>query len=292
MSNCLVDLFSLQPQVSYAFLYTYLRQMAIHLRTAISKFDEKERKISDVYNWQFVNCLRMIACVLSKECKLGENGSPSTSPLFPLIYPFIQLCFSLIDYVPTVRFFPLRFFIIKLLNTVAAATGVFVPSAAQLLTVLQLDSSSKKKQHLIKGTFSFSHALHASKTAIQSRMYSDYSFTEMNSLLLQYFAIYAYSVAFPELIVPVVMQLKKAVKNFTKSDNVKTMRNLSSLVVQLELNAKWVVSKRNELAEAPKDIKDIFTLKKFGVAPLVEFAERSQRIFCSILYCIQTKILV
>lgn len=72
LSNCVVELFSLNPQSSYQFIFVYLRQLAIHLRQAI--LSKTAEAVSGVYNWQFMNCMRLIASLLSNHCKTDSEA--------------------------------------------------------------------------------------------------------------------------------------------------------------------------------------------------------------------------
>ena len=62
---------------------------------------------------------------------------------------------------------------------------------------------------MVTGQFAaFDFTLHASKTALVSKTFQEYAFAEAMRLLLQHMSIYSYSPAFPEMIVPIVLQLK------------------------------------------------------------------------------------
>ena len=84
MIDSLTDLYLLDQKMSYQHAFLYIRQMAIHLRTALTaKVKEAYR---GVYNWQFLNCLRFWSNLLATSyAKKPDN------PLRPLIYPLVQI---------------------------------------------------------------------------------------------------------------------------------------------------------------------------------------------------------
>jgi nucleolar complex protein 2 len=81
----------------------------------------------------------------------SSSSAGAESELYPLVYPFVQICLSVMELMPNVRFYPLRFLCARLLNTVCRATGVYVPLAPHLLPVLQMAQFEKKTRNLIKG---------------------------------------------------------------------------------------------------------------------------------------------
>ena len=54
--NCVVELFLLRPESSYQQIFVYIRQLAVQLRLALTKLNEKS--VKSVYNWQFVESMR------------------------------------------------------------------------------------------------------------------------------------------------------------------------------------------------------------------------------------------
>jgi len=83
-----------------------------------------------VYNWQYINCLRVWARLLARKGKKGQDleqvplARPKlghwclTNDSFPcvqLVYPFIHLVLGVIRLQPTPRFYPLRFICLRFL---------------------------------------------------------------------------------------------------------------------------------------------------------------------------------
>ena len=86
--------------------------------------------IHSVYNWQFINCLRLWTYMVIQ---------PSLQQAFqPLVYPLIQVIDSTVNLIPTARYYPLRLHCIDLYNQLIGATGIYIPVAPLLLDVIEV----------------------------------------------------------------------------------------------------------------------------------------------------------
>ena len=65
-ASCFVDACAIDPQTTYQLAFVHIRQLAIHLRNATQKGTEEAHL--KVYNWQFVNCVRLWVQVLVALC--------------------------------------------------------------------------------------------------------------------------------------------------------------------------------------------------------------------------------
>lgn len=125
MRRSLVEMFSIDTNVSYQHVFLYIRQLAIHLRNAITV--KKKENIQAVYNWQFVNSLKLWGNLLSTIDK--------KSHLEPLVYPYVQICLGTITLIPTAQYYPLRFHITETLIEFSKSTSVYIPILPYLLEV-------------------------------------------------------------------------------------------------------------------------------------------------------------
>merc|ERR1712093_598613 len=148
MKNSAAELWGIDAGVGYATGFTFIRQLAIHLRSSITNNQQESYKT--VYNWQYVHSLDFWSCVLSEHCspvKEAENGKESE--LRPLIYPTVQVTLGAMRLIPTSTYFPLRFHLMRSLLRLSRATGTYIPLASALLEVLNSNEMKKssKAQH-------------------------------------------------------------------------------------------------------------------------------------------------
>ncbi|KAJ3073438.1 Nucleolar Complex 2 protein, partial [Quaeritorhiza haematococci] len=134
LSNCFIELCGLHPDSTYRHAFIYIRQLAMTLRNAINL--KTKESFQNVYNWQYLNCLKVWAGVLGTFCARDESVNPNVEAaevLRPLVYPLVQVVLGAIRLKPSAQFFPYRFHCIQMLINLMEKTGTFIPVAAYLL---------------------------------------------------------------------------------------------------------------------------------------------------------------
>ncbi|KAK7431241.1 Nucleolar Complex 2 protein [Neonectria magnoliae] len=256
MKNSAAELWGIDQAVGYTTAFTFIRQLAIHLRNSI--VHNKNDAFRIVYNWQYTHSLDFWSCVLAEHCSpLKEAESGKESQLKLLIYPLVQVTMGAMRLIPTALYFPLRFHLIRSLLRVSRATGTFIPLASPLIEVLTSAEMKKPPKAASIKPFDFATAYKAPKSYLRTRVYQDGVGDQVVELLGEYFILWATSIAFPELALPVNIQLKRWLKQARHkthgNKNAKLVGQLVLLVQKLEANGKFIEERRAKVDFAPKD---------------------------------------
>ncbi|GKT91796.1 noc2p family protein [Colletotrichum tofieldiae] len=256
MKNSAAELWGIDQNVGYTTAFTFIRQLAIHLRNSIVKKEKDAHKI--IYNWQYTHSLDFWSCVLAEHCSpLKEAEAGKEGQLKLLIYPLVQVTLGAMRLIPSPTFFPLRFHLIRSILRLSRATNTYIPLASALIEVLEsADMRRFPKASSIK-PLDFNVAYKAPKSYLRTRVYQDGVGEQVVELFSEYFTIWAKNIAFPEFTLPVLIQLKRWVKQARKistgNKNNKVISQIVLLVQKLEANAKFIEEKRAKVEFAPKD---------------------------------------
>ncbi|KID78880.1 uncharacterized protein G6M90_00g025650 [Metarhizium brunneum] len=256
MKNSAAELWGIDPAVGYTTAFTFIRQLAIHLRNSI--VNNKNDSFRMVYNWQFTHSLDFWSCVLAEHCSpLKEAEAGKENQLKLLIYPLVQVTLGAMRLIPTAIYFPLRFHLIRSLLRTSRATGTYIPLASPILEVLSSAEMKKAPKATTLKAFDFAVAYKAPKSYLRTRIYQDNVGEQIAELLSEFFLLWSKSIAFPELALPVIIQLKRWLKQARSRNqgnkNAKLVSQLVTLVQKLEANAKFIEERRAKVDFAPKD---------------------------------------
>jgi nucleolar complex protein 2 len=212
MKNSSVELWGLvDASVAYTSGFTFIRQLAIHLRAALKNNANDSYKT--IYNWQYVHSLDFWSRVLSTHCEtLREATLGAESPLRPLIYPLVQVTLGALRLIPTAAYFPLRFQLIRALIRLSRTTNTYIPLAAPLYEVLTSAEMRKPPKPSTLKPLDFDTTLRANTAYLRTRTYQDGVGEQVVELLGEFFALWCKSIAFPELALPVIVMLKRWLK--------------------------------------------------------------------------------
>ncbi|KXX83280.1 Nucleolar complex protein 2 [Madurella mycetomatis] len=257
MKNSAAELWGLDQTLGYTTAFTSIRQLAIHLRNSI--VNNKNDSFRTVYNWQYVHSLDFWSCVLSEHCSpLKEAEAGKESQLKLLIYPLVQVTLGAMRLIPTALYFPLRFQLTRSLLRLSRAADTYIPLASALLEVLGSAEMKKPPKQSTLKPLDFATAYKAPKSYLRTRVYQDGVGEQVVELLSEFFVLWSRSIAFPEFALPVVISLKRWLKESRKkgprgNKNAKLAASLVLLVQKLEANAKFIEEKRAKVEFAPKD---------------------------------------
>ncbi|KAM0551800.1 hypothetical protein ACHAPJ_008371 [Fusarium lateritium] len=270
MKNSAAELWGIDQAVGYTTAFSFIRQLAIHLRNSI--VHNKNDAFRIVYNWQYTHSLDFWSCVLAEHCSpMKEAEAGKESQLKLLIYPLVQVTLGAMRLIPTAIYFPLRFHLIRSLLRISRATGTFIPLASPLLEVLTSAEMKKAPKAASLKPFDFTTSYKAPKSYLRTRVFQDGVGEQLVELLSEYFLLWATSIAFPELALPVIIQLKrwlKQARNKTQGNkNAKLAGQLILLVQKLEANGKFIEERRAKVEFAPKDRTQVENfLRDFDIA--------------------------
>nr|CAG4651660.1 EOG090X02MG [Triops cancriformis] len=244
MRRSLVEVLALQPNLTYSLAFLYIRQLAIHLRNAVTL--KKKDSTQLVYNWQFVHCCHLWAALL---------GSSSDNPILkPLVYPLVQILTGTINLIPTAKYYPLRFHCVNILTQLSKQTGVFIPVLPFIVEVLQKHNFKKKVAKASMRPLDMSCILKFSQSQLTESGLRDVLIEAIYDCLMEYLTTQSHSVAFPELVLPLIVQLKTFLKEKAPANQHKKVKQLLDKVTE---NMNWIQQKRQAATFALADMKAV-----------------------------------
>nr|CAG4649164.1 EOG090X02MG [Scapholeberis mucronata]SVE93503.1 EOG090X02MG [Scapholeberis mucronata] len=261
MRRSLVELMALQEALTYKHAFLYIRQLAIHLRNAITS--KKKDSIMTVYNWQFVHCLRLWGALL--------GALPDSQLLKPLVYPLVQIAIGTINLVPTGKYYPLRFQVANILNQLSSDTGIYIPVLPFLLEILQNHKFEKKPSKMSMKPLDLSCVLRVSQSQMGESGYRDAVIDMLYDNLLETLQSQSHSSAFPEIVLPLVLQLKQFIKKCPLANYSKKMKQLLEKVQE---TARFVEKQRAQVHFDLSDSKAVLALEnqlKQAETPLTNY---------------------
>ncbi|PHH66283.1 hypothetical protein CDD81_7876 [Ophiocordyceps australis] len=279
------ELWGMDAAVGYTTAFAFIRQLAMHLRKAI--VNNQNESFRTVYNWQFVHSLDFWSVVLAEHCSPLKEAETAgrLSQLKLLIYPLTQLTLGAMRLIPTAAYFPLRFMLIGSLLRLSRATGIYMPLASPLLEALSSAELRKRPKPSTLKPLDLGMTLRAPKAYLGTRVYQDSIGDAIVDLLGEFLLVWATSIAFPELALPISIQLKRWLKIARSPSrgnrNAKVTSQVALLVQKMEANASFIQERRAKVDFAPRERAQVEAfLKDFDVAktPLGAFVVAQRQI--------------
>ncbi|EEH38819.1 nucleolar complex protein [Paracoccidioides lutzii Pb01] len=283
IKNSAAEIWGIDQNVSYTTGFSFIRQLAVHLRSSIIRPSKDSYKT--IYNWQYVHSLDFWSRVLSSHCdSVAETTAGKASPLRPLIYPVVQITLGAMRLMPTAQYFPLRFQLTRLLLRISLATGTYIPLAAALLEVLNSVEMRKPPKSSALRPLDFATSIRAPKSYLRTRVYQDGVGFEVAELFSEFFVLWAKNISFPELSLPVIVMLKRWLKEVSSrtsgNKNTKVNQMVVLLVQKLEANSRWIEEQRSKVTFSPRERAEVERFLKdveWETTPLGAFVKTQRR---------------
>ncbi|KAG5518773.1 hypothetical protein PMAC_002744 [Pneumocystis sp. 'macacae'] len=196
-----------------------------------------------VYSWKYVHSIDFWSCILSNHC----NKTKKTTYPFPmqdLIYPFVQITLGTIKYVSSSQYFPLKFHLIRSLINLSYYTGVYIPLASYIFEILESKEIKNKPVPSTAKPIDFELCIRVPKSYLKGKVYQDGLIEQIIELLLEIYSLQCKSISFPELSMPMIIQIKRYIK---KSKNSKLNRFLVIFIEKLKENSEFIESQRKSI---------------------------------------------
>ncbi|KAF8904787.1 Noc2p family-domain-containing protein [Gymnopilus junonius] len=273
MKNSASEVFYMDHATAYQHAFGYIRQLAIHLRNSM-KIKTKEA-YKQVYNWQFAHCVDFWSIVLARACDAeSERNSGKQSELRPLIYPLVQVALGAIKLVPNSRSHPFHLQIIRSLLHLTKHTQTYVPLSAYLVPILSvyIAPSSRPKSSTLR-PLDLDVQIRIPQQYVKTRVLSEGMVEETTYLLAEWLvsAPVHGSIGFPEIIVPIVVLLRKSLKGHAMGQTTaagsgkgknsgaggKEHGILKVFLERVDESAKWVEERRKNVQFAPSKLGEV-----------------------------------
>ncbi|KTW28804.1 hypothetical protein T552_01434 [Pneumocystis carinii B80] len=275
MKDFMSKLFGVDQVISYQISFKCIRQLAIYLRNAIVKQDKVSYK--EVYNWKYVNSIDFWSLVLSNYYNKIEKKT-HTSIMQDLIYPLVQVTLGTIKFASLVQFFPLKFHLIRSLIRISHHTKVYIPLAPYIFEVLESKEIKNKPSPSTAKPIDFELCIRAPKSYLKGKVYQDGLIEQIIELLQEIYSLQCKSIAFPEMAMPIIIQIKRYIK---QSKNPKLNKMLSIFIEKLKENSEFINSRRSSIEFSPGNIDEMCTFLEdydWDKTPLGKYVCQQRRI--------------
>ncbi|XP_076628570.1 nucleolar complex protein 2 [Colletes latitarsis] len=246
MRHSLAEIYLLDNNLAYNHAFLYIRQLAIHLRNAMTL--KKKENFQAVYNWQYINSLRFWTELITL--------SNSDSMLRALLYPLVQIIIGTIKLIPTPQYYPLRFHCLQMLIDISKETDVFIPVLPFLLEILNSYDFNKKHKAVSMKPIPFTCVLRMSKVQLQENGFKDNVIDSVYQLILENASKDSHTIYFPDLYIPCIIQLKAFIKKCHVGNY---SRKLKQLLDKIEENRKYIETERSKSVIALSNMAEIKT---------------------------------
>lgn len=271
--NLFSQLYSVDEKRGYQQAFQQLRTLAMHLKTSLDKVRNPGYDQQVVYQWQFVQMLDFFSRVISVAAEMGRG------PMQQLIHPLVQVSLRTATLIPSPVWFPLRFYIVRSMVRLSRHTGVYIPLSPIILEVPRSSLFSHKGQKSSLKQVDFNTTLHVPQTYIDTAVYQNCVTEELVDIIAEVFALHTKSIAFPELIAPVTITLRRVVRKPNIPSGLS--RQLTMVSERLQANSDFIMKQRSNVTFGPGDTDQVAAFLKetpWQKTPLGQLAEARRKV--------------
>ena len=211
-----------------------------------------------------MHCVDFWSLVLARACGAeakAERGGEA-SELAPLVYPLVQVTTGAIKLISNSRSYPYHFHLIRSLIHLVRHTRTYIPLAPYLLPIITSTLSTGKPKSSTLRPLDMETNIRAPQQLLRTRVYEEGVIEEAAYLLGDYLSTQPImgSIAFPEVVTPVVVTLRRALKAGKASGGSaksKEIGTIKSLVERVEESAKVTEKLRLSVKFGPGDTKEV-----------------------------------
>ncbi|XP_028045568.1 nucleolar complex protein 2 homolog [Monomorium pharaonis] len=244
MRRSLVEIYLLDHNTSYKHAFLHIRQLAINLRNTITL--KNKENFQAVYNWQYVNSLRLWTELMNK--------TKDKSVLRSLLYPLVQIIIRTIKINPSALYYPLRFHCLEMLITISKETGTFIPILPFLLEILDSYDFNKRHKTVSTKPVSLICILRVSKSQLVENGFKDSIIEIIYQLVLEHAACESHRIYFPDLYLSCIIQLKEFLEKCHVAAYCKKMKQLLTVI---EENKRYIETERTKATVDLKNMAEI-----------------------------------
>ena len=211
-----------------------------------------------------MHCVDFWSLVLTRACGAeakAERGGEA-SELSPLVYPLVQVATGAIKLISNSRSYPYHFHLIKSLIHLVRYTRTYIPLAPYLVPIITSTLSTGKPKSSTLRPLNMETNIRAPQQLLRTRVYEEGVIEEATHLLGDYLSTRPMvgSVAFPEVITPIIVTLRRAIKTGKASGGSvksKEIGMVNSLVERMEESAKVTEKQRLSVRFEPGYTKEV-----------------------------------
>jgi len=230
MRKSFAELTLLKPDISRQYAFVYIRQLGIHMRTAI--LAKHKDLMKTVYNWQFIQGLYLWTDVLCECCK---ESIPARASFMELCQPLVEIIGILRKIYVSKKHLPLKIHCVKMQLKIQTALEVFVPTLASSIELLDdLNEIDKNKPQFGKGVTKakeLRELISLKNAQMDDAGYRHMLGVEIYEVCREASNLLKSHAAFPNVMVPIDERLKRFIKSCPNQDHTQLFKSLRSELV-------------------------------------------------------------